>query len=136
MPVFLVIITAAALGIFNYQKLSSSVVASVLYALRTSEQAREALGGEIYFRDRVPWVSGTLNQLRGVIDIGFGVKGTGGTGYVRFRSRRRERAGMYETLEWSLELQDGRKIQLLDKNVADPLGGVQHQVAVDDKAAA
>jgi hypothetical protein len=38
----------AMLG-FNYQKSSSSIVNSTLYALRTSPRAREILGDEIYF---------------------------------------------------------------------------------------
>ena len=82
----------SSLGIFNYQKTSSSVVSSTLYALRTNPRAREVLGDEIYFRDRFPWIWGTLNQLHGKIDIGFGVKGTKTTGFMKFRSERKRRA--------------------------------------------
>lgn len=121
MPLFAALLTVSALAIFNYQKLSSSTVASILYALRTNDQVREVLGGEIYFRDRVPWIRGTINQLRGVIDIGFGVKGKKGRGYVRFRSFRTGRRGFFETKEWSLELEDGRTLQLLETESVDPL---------------
>ena len=93
MPIFLLVITASALGIFNYQKQSSSVVASTLYALRTSELGRKELGDEIYFRDRFPWIWGQMNQLHGRIDIQFGVKGTRGSGMLRFRSERKQRMG-------------------------------------------
>ena len=93
LPIFIAILTASTLGIFNYQKASSSIVNSTLYALRTSPQARELLGSEIYFRDKVPWIWGTLNQLHGNIDIGFGVKGTKGKGWMRFRSVRKSRMG-------------------------------------------
>ena len=92
-PIFIAIMTAATLGIFNYQKASSSVVASTLYALRTSEVAREELGDEIYFRDKFPWIWGKMNQLHGRIDICFAVKGTKSKGLVRFRSFRRTRMG-------------------------------------------
>lgn len=93
LPVFLLIMTVSALGIFNYQKSSSSVVAAALYALRTSESGRRELGDEIYFRDKVPWIWGEMNQLHGRVDIQFAVKGTRGSGMMRFRTVRRGRMG-------------------------------------------
>ncbi|KAL9104679.1 MAG: hypothetical protein Q9163_000422 [Psora crenata] len=119
-PIFIVILTVSALGIFNYQKSSSSVVSATLYALRTSEIARRELGDEIYFRDMLPWIWGEMNQLHGKINIGFGVKGTKGKAYMRFRSERKSRMGYFETREWSLETEDGRIVQLLDEGKADP----------------
>ena len=93
LPIFFTIITLSALGIFNYQKASSSVVSATLYALRTSPRAREVLGDEIYFRDKVPWIWGELNQLHGKIDVRFGVKGKKAKGMMRFRSVRKGRIG-------------------------------------------
>lgn len=93
MPIFLILITISALGIFNYQKSSSSIVASTLYALRTSELGKRELGEEIYFRDMWPWIWGEMNQLHGRVDIKFGVKGTTGRGVMRFKSERRGRMG-------------------------------------------
>lgn len=104
----------ATLTIFNYQKSSSPVVASTLYALRTNERARELLGDEIYFKAQIPWIGGTMNQLQGNIDIHFAVKGTRGTGVMRFASFRPTPKGVFETTEWSLETSDGRKIDLLE----------------------
>ena len=89
LPIFLAIITASALGIFNYQKASSSVVAATLYALRTSEVGRRELGDEIYFRDMFPWIWGEMNQLHGKVDIRFAVKGNRGSGVMRFKSLRK-----------------------------------------------
>lgn len=91
LPLFAVAVGAAMLGIFNYQKSSSSVVSSTLYALRTSPQAREILGDEIYFAHRIPWISGEMDQLHGRIDISFWVKGTKSQGKMRFRSKRPNR---------------------------------------------
>lgn len=91
LPIFVVAVGTAILGIFNYQKSSSSVVSSTLYALRTSARAREILGDEIYFAQQIPWISGELNQLHGRIDISFWVKGTKGQGKMRFRSVRPHR---------------------------------------------
>ncbi|RDW82089.1 hypothetical protein BP6252_03201 [Coleophoma cylindrospora] len=113
-PVFLVILVSSTLAIFNYQKSSSSVVSSNMYALRTSPKAREYLGDNIYFAQQMPWIWGEINQLHGRIDIQFDVKGTRNSGTMRFKSFRATRMGMFETTEWSLETTDGRKIDLLD----------------------
>lgn len=91
LPIFAVLVGAAMFGIFNYQKSSSSVVSSTLYALRTSKQAREILGDEIYFADKIPWISGSMDQLHGRIDISYWVKGTKAKGKMRFKSVRPDR---------------------------------------------
>lgn len=92
-PIFLAIIGVSSLAIFNYQKSSSSIVSSTLYALRHSPKARELLGDEIYFAQQIPWISGEMNQLHGRIDISFWVKGTRGKGKMRFKSTRESRLG-------------------------------------------
>src|SRR3954447_21965987 len=90
-PIFLAVLISSTLAIFNYQKSSSSVVASTLYALRTSPKAREYLGDEIYFKNKMPWIWGEMNQLHGRIDIHFTVKGSKRTATMRFRSFRHTR---------------------------------------------
>lgn len=119
-PLFALLIAGCSLGIFNYQKLNSSVVASTLYALRTNDTARDLLGDEIYFASKVPWIWGTINQLQGKIDITFGVRGKRERGEMRFVSDRRGRMGHFETKEWSLKMPDGRLVQLLEKGGPDP----------------
>ncbi|KAF2431914.1 DUF1783-domain-containing protein [Tothia fuscella] len=120
LPVFLVVIGASSLGIFNYQKSSSSVVTSSLYALRVNGTARSILGDEIYFRRVIPWIWGSIDQLHGKIDVRFSVKGKKGWGIMRFKSIRRSRMGVFETTEWSLETEDGRVIDLMNDQT-DPL---------------
>ena len=93
-PVFVVIIGASLLAIFNYQKSSSSIVNSTLYALRTSSKARAILGDEIYFAHKMPWIGGEMNQLHGRVDINFWVKGTKAQGRMRFRSIRPNRSSL------------------------------------------
>lgn len=122
-PIFLAVLVSCSLAIFNYQKSNSSVVASTLYALRTNEKAREYLGDEIYFASQMPWIWGEMNQLHGKIDIQFEVKGKKAQGTMRFKSFRATRRGMFETTEWSLETNDGQKIDLLD--TADPFKGLE-----------
>ncbi|KAL1983561.1 hypothetical protein VTN96DRAFT_10221 [Rasamsonia emersonii] len=120
LPFFAVVVGAAMLGIFNYQRSSSSVVSSTLYALRTSPRAREILGDEIYFAHKIPWISGEMDQLHGTIDISFWVKGTKAKGKMRFRSVRPDRLSYFRTEEWSLETEDGRIVHLLVDNEEDP----------------
>jgi cytochrome c oxidase assembly factor 1 len=121
LPIFIFLITVSSLAIFNYQKSSSSTVNSILYALRTSPSARELLGDEVYFASKVPWISGELNQLHGIINVSFWVKGTKGKGQVKFVSVRKKRDGYFETLEWSLKMEDGKELQLLDMGERDPM---------------
>ncbi|KAL4801295.1 cytochrome oxidase complex assembly protein 1-domain-containing protein [Aspergillus unguis] len=116
LPIFAVVVGAAMLGIFNYQKSSSSVVNSTLYALRTSPRAREILGDQIYFAQKIPWISGEMNQLHGRINISFWVKGTKSQGKMRFKSIRPDRMSFFRTEEWSLETEDGTVVQLLENN--------------------
>ncbi|KAF5017827.1 hypothetical protein F66182_10217 [Fusarium sp. NRRL 66182] len=113
-PVFFVIVAASSIAIFNYQKMSSPVVSSTLYALRTNPDARALLGDEVYFRHQIPWIHGEMNQLHGRIDIWFSVRGTKGEGVMRFASNRPTSKGTFQTTEWSLTMQDGTRLDLLD----------------------
>ncbi|KAH6885789.1 cytochrome oxidase complex assembly protein 1-domain-containing protein [Thelonectria olida] len=122
LPIFLVIVTACSVAIFNYQKMSSPVVSSTLYALRTSPDARALLGDEIYFKHQIPWIHGEMNQLHGRIDIWFSVRGSKGVGTMRFASNRPSPKGFFETTEWSLTMEDGTHLNLLD--IADPFRGL------------
>jgi len=81
--------------------------------LRTSQQARDILGDEIYFAHKIPWISGEMNQLHGRIDISYWVKGTKSKGKMRFKSVRPDRQSYFRTEQWSLETEDGKVIQLL-----------------------
>lgn len=87
-PIFLAILTASALGIFNYQKVSSPIITSTLYALRTNSKARAILGDEVYFASRFAWIWGHINLVQGRVDVTFKVKGTRRQGYCRFKAKR------------------------------------------------
>ncbi|KAI1855149.1 hypothetical protein JX266_000014 [Neoarthrinium moseri] len=135
LPTFVVLIALSSLAIFNYQKMSSPVVASTLYALRTSAAARAYLGDEIYFAQQIPWISGTMNQLRGRIDITFRVRGSRSEGTMRFVSFRPGPRAMFETTEWSLQTADGKTIDLLDAEGGDPFRGIEGGAFDDDDEA-
>lgn len=130
LPIFFAIVAAASVAIFNYQKSSSPVVSSTLYALRHNARAREYLGDEIYFQQQIPWISGEMNQLHGRIDISFAVKGTKNSGVMRFASFRPTPKGVFETTEWSLETSDGKRIDLLDDG--DPFRAMRIAGGLDD----
>ncbi|KAF2266621.1 hypothetical protein CC78DRAFT_577931 [Lojkania enalia] len=121
-PIFVLVMGISVFAFFNYQKQESSVVTSTLYALRTNPLVREELGDEIYFASKYPWIRGEINQVHGRINISFWVKGTRRQGKVVLRCRRRGRGGYFVTQEWSLELEDGRVLQLYDPdgNAVDP----------------
>ncbi|KAF2127413.1 DUF1783-domain-containing protein [Dothidotthia symphoricarpi CBS 119687] len=121
-PLFILAMTVSMAVFFNYQKQESSVVTSTLYALRTNPLVRSELGDEIYFASKYPWISGDINQVHGKIDIRFSVKGTKSNGEVRLRCRRKGRGGLYHTQEYSLTMEDGRKLELYDPegNAIDP----------------
>ena len=112
----------SSLAIFNYQKSSSPVIASILYSLRTSPLAREHLGDEVYFLHRIPIIWGEMNQMHGRIDISFSVRGSRGTGVMKFASFRPTSRGVFETHEWSLEMENGERVDLLA--VSDPWKGL------------
>ncbi|KAK2812335.1 hypothetical protein FQN50_001334 [Emmonsiellopsis sp. PD_5] len=134
-PIFAVIVGGSMLAIFNYQKSSSSIVSSTLYALRTSPTARGILGDEIYFAQQIPWISGEMNQLHGRINISFWVKGTKGQGKMRFKSVREGRMSYFRTEEWSLTLEDGTVVQLLDAAQGDPFRAAMSGDSSPDLAA-
>ncbi|GAB0137245.1 hypothetical protein EsDP_00005519 [Epichloe bromicola] len=122
LPVFVAIVTVCSVAIFNYQKASSPIVSSTLYALRTDGRARAMLGDDIYFRRRIPWIRGQMNQMRGRVDIRFAVGGTRGWATMRFASHRPSARSLFETTEWSLTTEDGTWVDLLEGG--DPFRGL------------
>ncbi|THZ88578.1 DUF1783-domain-containing protein [Aureobasidium pullulans] len=119
-PLFLAAMAVSTLAIFNYQKQNSSVVTSTMYSLRTNALAREILGDEVYFASKIPYIGGEINQLHGKIDVVYWVKGTRQQAKMRFKSHRPTRMGIFETTEWSLELEDGTLIDLLNATNTHP----------------
>ena len=107
-------------AIINYQKSSSSTVAAILYALRTNPAARALLGDEVYFARSMPWISGQMAPMQGIIDISFRVRGSRAEGTVRFLSRREGATALWVTEEYWIEV-DGQRVDLLEEGVFEPL---------------
>ncbi|KAM0511138.1 hypothetical protein ACHAPE_010158 [Trichoderma viride] len=121
-PIFVLLVAASSVAIFNYQKTSSPIIASTLYALRTSPKGNALLGDEIYFKHQIPWISGQMNQVKGRIDVSFSVKGSKTSGVMRFASHRPSSKSLFKTTVWNLTLEDGTVVDLLDG--ADPFRGL------------
>ncbi|RMZ84286.1 hypothetical protein DV738_g731, partial [Chaetothyriales sp. CBS 135597] len=132
LPLFLLFCGVCSIAMFNYQKSTSPTVESILYALRTNSTVREVLGDEIYFASKIPWISGELAPLQGRINISFWVKGTKGTGQVKFVSGRKAKSRFFETTEWSLKTEDGTELQLLELggDVDVPISSVETKTLV------
>lgn len=62
----------------NHQRLSSSVVHGTLFMVRYDPRVIALVGDRVDYADSWPWISGTVNHLKGKIDIAFDVKGSTG----------------------------------------------------------
>jgi len=105
----------------NYEKMNHSVVNSTMYALRVHPEAREKLGDEVYFSHQVPWIWGTIDQVHGVIDVNWGVKGKKMKGNMRFRATKEKGDEFFQTRLWTLSMADGEVIDLLKEDSVDPI---------------
>ncbi|KAG5974200.1 hypothetical protein E4U58_003485 [Claviceps cyperi] len=113
LPIFAAVVAISAFALLNYEKSSSPIVTSTMYALRTDARARSILGDDIYFRSQIPWIRGPMNKVQGNIDISFDVKGSKSWATMRFASRRSSRRELFETTEWSLTTEEGEWVDLL-----------------------
>lgn len=104
--------TLSCVLIFNYEKTRSPIVNSVLYCLRRSEDAKAALGPNIGFESLWPWIWGTLNTVKGNIDITFKVKGDIGGGNLHLKATRTSKLVPFDIHAWTLETESGRVIDL------------------------
>ncbi|PVH18333.1 uncharacterized protein CXQ87_001256 [Candidozyma duobushaemuli] len=104
--------TLSCVLIFNYEKTRSPIVNSVLYCLRRSEHAKAALGPNIGFASSWPWIWGTLNTVKGNIDITFQVKGDTGGGNLHLNATRLSKLVPFDIHAWTLETDSGEVIDL------------------------
>lgn len=104
--VYFISITAACAIIFNYEKTRSPVTNSVLFCLRRSQQVKDALGSNIGFQSSWPWVKGSLNSFKGIVDIEFSVSGTKNSGIVHLKATRDSPDKSFKVTLWTLEVND------------------------------
>lgn len=63
---------------FNYQRLNSDAVQKSLFHLKYFSNSTELLGNNISLSSRYQWISGSINNMKGVADIKYSVKGDKG----------------------------------------------------------
>ncbi|CAG8498841.1 10183_t:CDS:2 [Paraglomus occultum] len=112
---------------FNHQRQASSIVKNSIFHVRYDQEAKEVLGDNIDFASSWPWISGSVNHLKGKINISYDVKGSKGKGRVHFHSVRRGYDQRWEVLEFSLTSEDGRIVYIkgssgkLEKDANEPI---------------
>ncbi|ODQ81007.1 hypothetical protein BABINDRAFT_160428 [Babjeviella inositovora NRRL Y-12698] len=114
---FFTSMTAVCLVIFNYEKTTSPIINSTFHFMRRSTMARTMLGNSISFDGAVPWVHGTLNQMKGDIDVWFNVKGDVAQGCVVLRASRDSRNDQFTIHEWTLTVGEKEFDLLRDESV-------------------
>ncbi|KAF0437819.1 DUF1783-domain-containing protein [Gigaspora margarita] len=110
---------------FNYQRINSSTVQGSLSNVKHHPKAIQHLGQNINFTAphwwpfpsqwTFPWVSGNINQLKGVVNFKYWVEGNDGKGIVRFHSiRSLKDGGKWNVMEFTLTTEDGKIISLAE----------------------
>ncbi|CAH2355613.1 cytochrome c oxidase assembly factor 1 [[Candida] railenensis] len=102
----------ACVFIFNYEKTTSPVINSVMYFLRRSNYALSALGDDITFAYQWPWIWGTLNTVRGDVDIQFDVKGSKASGVLYLVANRESKQEQFKVRKWLLKINDERNTNI------------------------
>lgn len=105
-------VTLACVVIFNYEKTTSPIINSVMYFLRRSENAKQLLGEDIGFKYSWPWIWGTLNTVRGDIDIEFAVQGSQNSGKLKLKASRESKLHPFDIHHWILQINDAQKTQI------------------------
>lgn len=103
----------ACVFIFNYEKTSSPVITSAMYFLRRSNLAVNALGDDITFAYQWPWIWGTLNTVKGDVDIEFDVKGSKNSAVLYLQANRESKQEQFKIRKWILKTADGNIVDLL-----------------------
>jgi hypothetical protein len=98
---------------FNLQRHESAIVAATLFSLRNDDRVRSIIGDGAHFKHGGwTWIHGTVNYLKGNVDICFAVRASKGDAQVSFKSKR-DAAGEWHTLAYSLE-HEGRVVNMMD----------------------
>ncbi|KAI8575427.1 hypothetical protein K450DRAFT_261973 [Umbelopsis ramanniana AG] len=102
----------------NYQRQSSSVVHGTLFTVRYDPRVRALLGENVGYADSWAWIDGSVNHLKGQVNIKFNIKGDNGqTAKVHFASRRD--GNQWQTLVFNVVREDGVVINLDQRELTD-----------------
>ncbi|CAO3693839.1 unnamed protein product [Umbelopsis ramanniana] len=102
----------------NYQRQSSSVVHGTLFTVRYDPRVRALLGENVGYADSWAWIDGSVNHLKGQVNIKFDIKGDNGQkAKVHFASRRD--GNQWQTLVFSVVREDGVSLNLDQRELTD-----------------
>ncbi|EIW66621.1 hypothetical protein TREMEDRAFT_74761 [Tremella mesenterica DSM 1558] len=101
----------------NTERLASSVLRQVTFQLRNSAQVASVLGENVRLADNWwgfgdPWISGSINNMQGHVDLSFRVRGSHGAGTVYFTSIRPKQEGAWRIVRYKIITDDGQTIRL------------------------
>lgn len=116
--VFAIGMTAACIGIFNYEKVSSPVMNATMYFLRRSEHARQLLGGKITYDGLFPWISGEVNTMKGVVNCETNICGDKGSALMVLKAERMPNE-KFVIIQWLLLGENGEIIDLTNDASVD-----------------
>lgn len=105
-------VTLACLVVFNYEKTTSPIINSVMYFMRRSQNAKQLLGENIDFKYSWPWIWGTLNTVRGDVDINFAVKGSQNSGTLKLKASRESKIHPFIIHHWTLQINDTQRTEI------------------------
>ncbi|TID30374.1 hypothetical protein CANINC_001076 [Pichia inconspicua] len=116
--VFAIGMTLACAGIFNYEKTSSPIMNATMYFIRRSKDARDLLGSKITYDGIVPWISGEVNTMKGVVDCSTRIAGDKSSALMVLKAEKKadER---FTINEWVLYGDDGTIVDLAKDATVD-----------------
>ncbi|QPG76403.1 hypothetical protein FOA43_003792 [Brettanomyces nanus] len=114
--VFFVCMTIAVTGIFQYEKISCPIMNATMYYLRRSQLAKDHLGDGITYGGLIPYISGKLNTMQGIVDIHTNVEGDNGkaTMYLKAGKRFNGEEEKFYIDKWTLVTADGTTLALMN----------------------
>ncbi|KAG2181166.1 hypothetical protein INT43_008748 [Umbelopsis isabellina] len=102
----------------NFQRQSSSVVHGTMFTVRYHQGVRDLLGENVGYADSWAWIDGSVNHLKGQVNIKFDIKGDNGhKAKVHFASRRE--GANWRTIIFNVTRDDGVTLNLDQQSLTD-----------------
>lgn len=116
--VFAAGMTAACLGIFNYEKVSSPIMNATMYFLRRSDDARELLGNKITYDGLFPWIDGEVNTMKGIVDCSTSICGDKSSALMILKAEKKADE-KFTIIQWLLIGENGEIVDLTNDASVD-----------------
>jgi len=90
---------------YNNDRAQSTIVKSLMFILRNSQEIRELIGDRVRLETlfgQFSRVKGSINLLNGYIDLQFRIVGSQGTATVIFTSVRKDERATFQVVRWKV----------------------------------